>query len=67
MMRSRHRLPVNCWRRGDIYLSSIYLLSAICKTFSLCNKNYDIRLYTLSHYMCGSLFGTHMRRIRIYP
>jgi hypothetical protein len=33
-----------------------------CKTFSLRNKDYDIRLYTLSHYMCGSLLGAHMRR-----
>jgi hypothetical protein len=34
-----------------------------CKTFSLYNKDYDIRLYTLSRCMCGSLFGAQIRRI----
>jgi hypothetical protein len=33
-----------------------------CKAFSLCNKDYNICLYTLSHCMCGILLGTHMRR-----
>jgi hypothetical protein len=32
-----------------------------CKTFLLSNKDCDVCLYTLSHFMCGSLFDAHMR------
>jgi hypothetical protein len=40
------------WHWGN-NISSVYL-SSICKTFSLCSKDCDICLYTLSHCMCWS-------------
>jgi hypothetical protein len=54
-IRSKRRLLVNYGVVVIVILVRFNLLSVICKTFSLCNKDYDIRLYTLSHCMCGIL------------
>jgi hypothetical protein len=46
-MRSRRRLPVNYCHHGD---------SISVRAILIPDKDYDIRLYTLSHYMCSILF-----------
>ena len=47
---------VSSWLDGvkEIILVRIIYSRLFCKTFSLCNKVCDIRLYTLSHCMCWS-------------
>jgi hypothetical protein len=52
--RSRCRLLVSCWRRWIIILVRFTYYLLFCKTFLLCNKDYDIRLYTLSYCICWS-------------
>jgi hypothetical protein len=67
MMRSRCRLPVNYGIVEILSKFELFYYQLFCKTFSLYNKYYDIRLYTLPHYMCGSLSGAHMRRTWVCP
>jgi hypothetical protein len=50
--RSMCRLPVRFWRREIIILVRLIYYQLFCKTFLLCKKDYDIRLYTLNHCMC---------------
>jgi hypothetical protein len=65
--RSRRRLPDNYGIMEIFILARIIYYQLICKTFSLCNKDYDIHLYTLIHCMCESYFGVHTRCTRICP
>jgi hypothetical protein len=61
-MRSRRRLLVNYGTMEIVILVRvIFYYQLVCKTFSLCNKDYNIHLYTLSYCMCGTLFDTHLK------
>jgi hypothetical protein len=66
-MKSRCHLPVNYNVVEIVILAQFYYYQLFCKTFLLCNKDYNIRHYTQSHCMCGALFGAHMRCTRTCP
>jgi hypothetical protein len=56
LTRSRRRLPVNYGVVELVILARFIYYQLFCKTFLLCNKVYDIRIYTLIYCMCGSCF-----------
>jgi hypothetical protein len=51
-MRYRPRVPVNYGAVEIVILGDLFIM-LFCEMFSLCIKDYDIHLYTLSHCMCG--------------